>query len=91
MSTRPTSVELDLEDGLQDVRQKLAEAAPETLLTAFASLTHRMHGAQPSTEHVRRMERDLVEAELLRRLRGVRTEQDRPTLLPRAVKDSPQA
>lgn len=73
---QPTTVEHDLESGLDDVREMLVHTSPETLLKAFASLTHRMHGATPSTEHTRRMERDLVEGELLRRLRGVRAERD---------------
>lgn len=88
MSTR-TALEVDVTEGLDDVRKVLTEASPETLLKAFASLTHRMTGAQPSTEHVRRMERDLVEAELLRRLHGVRTEA--PALAPRRIVDAPQA
>lgn len=79
---QPTPLEHDVTDGLGDVQRMLTESSPEALLKAFASLTHRMHGATPSTEHVRRMERDLVEAELLRRLRGVRAEQAGPVLPP---------
>lgn len=91
MSAQPTPLEHDISDGLEEVEQMLQRTSPEALLKAFASLTHRMHGATPSTEHQRRTERDLVEGELLRRLRGVRTSQDRPVLARRAVKDAPQA
>lgn len=91
MSQQPSALEHDVTDGLGDVQRMLTESSPEALLKAFASLTHRMHGAQPSTEHQRRMERDLVEGELLRRLHGVRAPQAAPVLAPRAVRDAPQA
>lgn len=71
MSTRPTPLEHDVSDGLTEVRELLQRTSPEALLKGYASLTHRMHGARPSDQHQRRMERDLVEAELLRRLTGV--------------------
>lgn len=61
----------------EDIVQKLlAETSPEALLKAYASLTHRMHGPA-ATSVVSRLERMLVERELLRRMTEVRvTERD---------------
>lgn len=49
----------------------LAEQKDTTLLKAYASLTHRLHGTADGADSLRR-QRDLVEAEILRRMGGAR-------------------
>lgn len=59
-----------------DVAKALAAATPETLLTTFAALTHRLHASANSGElhfdakaHDQiRLQRDQVQAEIIRRM-----------------------
>jgi hypothetical protein len=48
----------------------LRESADETLLNAYAPLTHRLHAACPGDAAGLREQRDHVEAEILHRMRS---------------------
>ena len=72
-----TPLEYDLDDHLGAVREIIARTSPEALVKGFASLTHRIHAnandtASPSAraevERDLRAQRELVEAEMMRRM-----------------------
>jgi len=54
------------------VPDEVAAAEPEALLTAVEVLTHRIHEAHPTQAAQLRTERDVVRAEILRRMGGAR-------------------
>lgn len=63
-----TPLEHDMTETLDEVKELLGRAQPESLLKAYASLTHRLHATVPLAQGDLRVERGLVEEELLRRL-----------------------
>jgi hypothetical protein len=74
-------LEFDLDDHLAAAREILAGSTPQALLTAHASLTHRMHAADDGrVEDDLRAQRSMIEAEIRTRLEQPRqpviTEQD---------------
>jgi len=80
------------------ITELLPSTSPEGLLKAYASLTHQMHGLHTVDSADLREQRDLVEAELLRRMRPApqpdplaAMRRDRPVLPPRRIVDAPQA
>ena len=69
MTERPTLLEQDMTDAMSEVTALLQRTSPEALLKAYASLTHRLHATvEINTTATLRVERGLVEEELLRRL-----------------------
>jgi hypothetical protein len=64
-----TALEFDLDDHLAAARKLCAETSPQALLTTHAALTHRIHASEDDELSADlRAQRDIVEAELLRRM-----------------------